>query len=154
MSLRRGPLQAQTLTHPRRKSEAELEIKPREYAMIGPATTGGMMSANRDEKGRFGLGNTANPGGKTHMHHTFTWRCRSAVNETVIDAWIDEVVTRGPHWVRASELLAAYGYGRPSEKLKVEDATMETRLPREILDALLLWRRERDAAAKPAAESH
>lgn len=53
-------------------------------------------------------------------------RCRKAVDELVLAAWENEVRTCGPHWVRCSELLAAYGYGKPKERLEVQ-STVEVR---------------------------
>ena len=44
----------------------------------------------------------------------FRQRARRAVDQHVLAAWEREVAEQGPEWVRCSELLAAYGYGKPS----------------------------------------
>ncbi|MCA2981456.1 MAG: hypothetical protein INH41_05560 [Myxococcaceae bacterium] len=65
------------------------------------------------------------------------------MNELVIEAWETEVRERGPHWLRASELLTAYAYGKPSAF--DEEAEAEgPQAPRELVVAALeaLVRRE------------
>lgn len=62
----------------------------------------------------FEPGKSGNPGGRPKTAQQFRARARAAVDEHVIEAWEDEVTNRGPAWLRASELLAAYGYGKPS----------------------------------------
>lgn len=47
------------------------------------------------------------------MRADFQARARTQVDEHIIDAWAAEVRERGPHWVRCSELLVAYAYGKP-----------------------------------------
>lgn len=58
-------------------------------------------------------GSSPNPGGRAKENEDFLARSRAAVMEHVLDAWIDEVKTRGPGWVKCSELLTAYGFKRP-----------------------------------------
>ncbi len=62
----------------------------------------------------FQPGQSGNPAGRSKVALEFRARARAAVDEHVFEAWEEEVKTRGPSWLRASELLAAYGYGKPS----------------------------------------
>lgn len=50
----------------------------------------------------------------------FQLRCRKIVDEYVVEAWENEVRSEGDYWFRASELLAAYGYGKPAQTTYVE----------------------------------
>lgn len=63
---------------------------------------------------RFKPGQSGNPSGRPKVVEAFRDRARKAVDEHVLERWIREVIEDGPEWVRASELLAAYGYGKPS----------------------------------------
>lgn len=66
----------------------------------------------------FKPGQTGNPGGRPKKLKTLQTRCVRAVNRHVVDAWIQEVITRGDDWVKCSELLAHYAYGKPTQKLE------------------------------------
>jgi hypothetical protein len=97
--------------------------------------------ANRRPDGRFGAGNRANPGGRPKELEEFRKKARSAVDEHVLQAWVDEVqvkprprvtltgtievLERGEHWMKASELLAAYGYGKPAQPVEHSGADGE-----------------------------
>ena len=59
-----------------------------------------------------------NPSGRPKENVEFLARCKSAVDKYVIDAWLVEVEHFGPNWMKASELLAAYGYGKPTQRLE------------------------------------
>lgn len=61
----------------------------------------------------------SNAGGRPKVAAEFRARARTAVDEHVLTAWIAEVVEQGPEWVRCSEMLAAYGYGKPSQGVEV-----------------------------------
>jgi hypothetical protein len=61
-----------------------------------------------------------NPAGRPAVAQAFRERARHAVDEHVLDAWVGELTTRGDQWMRAAEMLAAYGYGKPSESLKLD----------------------------------
>jgi hypothetical protein len=85
--------------------------------------------------GTFKKGQSGNPAGRPKQREEFVNRARKAVDEYVLEAWIEEVMEknrvvgytgkegkveikkkcRGPDWVKASELLAAYGYGKPKQ---------------------------------------
>lgn len=69
----------------------------------------------------FEKGKTGNPRGRPPIKPEFRDRCRRAVDEHVIEAWLNEVATLGEHWVKCSELLANYGYGRPPQPVTGED---------------------------------
>lgn len=62
----------------------------------------------------FAKGVSGNPTGRPKVVEEFRQRARKAVDATVLDAWVREVEQMGDEWVRCSELLAAYGYGKPS----------------------------------------
>lgn len=75
-------------------------------------------SAKKPRGRPFVKGQTGNPGGRPAVNPVFRDRARSAVDQHVLDAWVAEVTPdkegkRGPNWVKCSELLAAYGYGKP-----------------------------------------
>lgn len=59
-------------------------------------------------------GKSGNPGGMHATNPLFRERARKAVDDLVLKAWIEEVEKRGKEWAKCSELLAAYGYGKPS----------------------------------------
>ena len=77
-------------------------------------TTASLAPENRDETGRFRSGASGNPGGRPKVAREFRQRAAAVVDAHVVAAWESEVIERGPHWVRCSELLAAYGYGKPT----------------------------------------
>jgi hypothetical protein len=62
-----------------------------------------------------------NAGGRPKVPSEFKRRCSDFTDEHVVAAWEQEVMQRGENWVRASELLAAYGKGKPTQP--VEDVT-------------------------------
>lgn len=70
-------------------------------------------SAQKGKQG-FTKGVSGNPGGRPKENEMFRERAKKAVDEHVLQAWVDEVVTRGDAWCKCSELLAAYGYGKPA----------------------------------------
>jgi len=77
------------------------------------------MPDNRSKSGKkanatsFKPGQSGNPGGRPKLRELVRERSAKAVDEHVVEAWIQEVVTRGDDWVKCSELLAAYGIGKP-----------------------------------------
>jgi hypothetical protein len=50
----------------------------------------------------------------------FRARARKAVDDLVLTKWMNEVYTGGREWVRCSELLASYGYGKPTQTHDVD----------------------------------
>ncbi len=76
----------------------------------------------------FVKGKSGNPNGRPKVNEEFRRKAREAVDEHVLQAWIDEVtgtvtdagvLVRGKEWIRASENLAAYGYGKPAQSVDV-----------------------------------
>ena len=65
----------------------------------------------------FEKGNKGGPG-RSKIDQDFRARARKAVDEHVLSAWIAEVEAQGKEWVKCSELLAAYGYGKPSQPVE------------------------------------
>jgi hypothetical protein len=68
----------------------------------------------------FQKGQSGNPGGRAKENPAFKARCRAAVDAECVQRWIDEVRDGGEQWVKCSELLAAYGYGKPSQTLEID----------------------------------
>lgn len=66
----------------------------------------------------FKPGQTGNPGGRPRRKKTLESRCIKAVNRHVVDEWIREVKERGPNWVKCSELLVHYAYGKPKQSIE------------------------------------
>ena len=50
----------------------------------------------------------------------FQSRARLAADGLALPAWEAEVVEHGKDWLRASELLAAYGYGKPPQTIDLK----------------------------------
>lgn len=65
----------------------------------------------------FKAGNKGGPG-RPPVPAEFKKRCSDFTDATVVPAWVEEVETRGPNWMKAAELLAAYGKGKPSQPLE------------------------------------
>lgn len=79
-------------------------------------------------------GPSPNPGGRPRIAEELKIRALKAVDDHVLDAWIDEVQVktrtrltmagpveveeRGENWVKCSELLAAYGLGKPAQPVE------------------------------------
>ena len=94
-------------------------------------------------------GKSGNPGGRPKIVEGLRQRALKAVDETVLDAWIDEcrvrerhvmgalVECRGPDWVRCSQLLAEYGMGKPVQPVESK-IDVEVRGAREMSREQLL----------------
>lgn len=109
---------------------------------------------------RFKKGRSGNPTGRPKVAEEFRARARKAVDEKVLQAWIDEleikertvitpagsfeIMSRGKEWMRASENLAAYGYGKPTQPVvnlnpeQMSDAELRTAL----LGLVEQWKQE------------
>ena len=67
----------------------------------------------------FEKGNKASVGhGRPKVVKEFRLKCRAVVDELVVQKWIDEVRRGGDDWVKCSELLANYGYGKPTQPIE------------------------------------
>jgi len=64
-----------------------------------------------------------NPGGvgRKALPVEFRTRCKGLVDNHVLDAWENEIVSRGDQWVRCSELAAGYAYGKPAQPVTGAD---------------------------------
>ncbi len=74
----------------------------------------------------FAKGNCANPGGRPKLAEELRKKALKAVEDHVIDFWIEQVTTRSDDAVKCSELLAAYGLGKPPQRLEHAGADGET----------------------------
>jgi hypothetical protein len=82
-------------------------------------------------------------GGRPKIAEEFKLTCRRIVDEHVIEAWRNEVVSLGEHWVKCSELLAAYGYGRPVQHVEVRPEEMpDAELKKAVLEIAEQWKQE------------
>lgn len=77
-------------------------------------------------------GVSGNPAGRAKVDVEFRLKCRAKVDEKVFARWVKEIEEEGPNWLRCSELLAAYGYGKPTAEVKF---THEKARPLEGVDA-------------------
>lgn len=59
--------------------------------------------------------------GRPKVPSEFKEKCKAFTDSTVLPAWQQEVAERGEHWMKAAELLAAYGHGRPHQAITGED---------------------------------
>lgn len=66
----------------------------------------------------FRAGKSGNPAGRPKKREELQAKCTRVVDDVVVDAWIQEVQLRGDDWVECSKLLAAYGYGKPTQKIE------------------------------------
>lgn len=67
----------------------------------------------------FVKGRSGNPGGRIRLPEEFKARAKSIVDKHVISYWEREVTCGGPNAMKASELLSAYAYGKPSQAVEV-----------------------------------
>lgn len=90
--------------------------------MFSPVTPpDSAASSSKAAPGRpFVKGQSGNPKGRAKVDLIFRQKCRDVSDELVFDAWKKEVAERGDHWMEASKMLTAYGYGKPTERHEVE----------------------------------
>lgn len=76
----------------------------------------------RDAGGTFATGTKrpSNEGGPKFGQAVFKASARQVVDAHVINAWSNEIVTKGPQWIKASELVTAYAYGKPKQSVELE----------------------------------
>lgn len=98
-----------------------------------PAQNSGVTVAKAPPAGRpFRAGTSGNPGGRPKEFPEFRKRAREAVDEHVLDGWIEAVKTKGDGWLKASELLVAYAYGKPTQTVEMVDPLRPARNPSEV----------------------
>lgn len=97
-------------------------------------------AAPRKVVGRpFKKGESGNPAGLPKANLDFRERCRRAVDEHVIERWIKEIENNGDNWPEAAKQLAAYGYGKPTERHELTGSDGAPLIPLtrdEVLNAL------------------
>ena len=81
----------------------------------------------RNENGTFAEGNSG--GGRPKGLKELRIRARDVVDRHVIAAWESEIINRGDNWVKCSELVTAYGYGKPPSAPEDHDAAKEVFQP-------------------------
>ncbi len=64
----------------------------------------------------FKKGNKASPG-RPVIPVEFKEKCRDFTDSVVFEKWKAEVTSDGVNWMRAAEMLAAYGYGKPHQSV-------------------------------------
>ncbi len=85
----------------------------------------GKQAPARRPDGTLLPGGTANPGGRPKAGVAFREEAQKAVRVgeaeglLIIRAWVKEVQTGGEDWAKASELLAAYAFGKPPQGLEL-----------------------------------
>lgn len=106
--------------------------------------TGNNSESKPAKRGGFQKGKSGNPSGRPKVVEEFRERARKAVDEHVLQRWVDEVVNGGEYWMRASEMLAAYGYGKPPSAPEDNDALRDSgaRVPLTREEALAIARGE------------
>lgn len=85
---------------------------------VGKAKTGNSSRAVPKGLTPWTKGKSGNPSGRPKIREDLKARCIRLVDDLVIDSWVKEVQALGPEWVRCSELLAAYGYGKPAQMVE------------------------------------
>jgi len=71
-------------------------------------------------------GVSGNPNGRSIVAERFRQLCRDHA-PGIVKRWLREVDESGPDWVKCSELLAAYGFGKPSQQTDINiTATSKT----------------------------
>ncbi len=67
----------------------------------------------------FVKGKSGNASGRPRVVEEFKLRARRVVDKHVIQYWEREIANEGPNAMKASELLSAYAYGKPSQAVEV-----------------------------------
>ena len=92
-------------------------------------------------------GQSGNPRGQPKKRLELKARCAKVVDELIVDAWIAEIRDHEKDWVECSKLLAAYGYGKPAQRIEVaQEPEQEIDLHRLTSDELRTMDRLLDKA--------
>lgn len=67
---------------------------------------------------KYEKGQSGNPGGRPKIPDEFKEKCRE-FSSTVFEKWKTEVTNGGENWMKAAELIVAYGHGRPAQGVEV-----------------------------------
>lgn len=102
---------------------------------------------------RWQKGVSGNPGGRKKRAAHLLERALDAVDQHVLDAWIDEIpmrqrtimtgggpypmMCRGPDWVQCSKLLAAYALGKPVQMVETRVVEPEKMSDEELRKAAI-----------------
>lgn len=73
----------------------------------------------------FPKGVSGNPSGRPKLAAEFRDDCR-AILPKALERWKEEIKSKGPDWLRASELVAAYAVGKPTQRVEVDDISAMT----------------------------
>jgi hypothetical protein len=74
----------------------------------------------------FKPGVSGNPSGRPKVCAEFKDKARKIADERVIQFWEREIANEGPNAMKASELLAAYAYGKPTQAVDVSGEMTNT----------------------------
>lgn len=66
----------------------------------------------------FKKGQSGNPNGRPKVAEEFREGCRRILDAKVLKRWEREIDEDGPDWVKASELIAGYAVGKPSQAVE------------------------------------
>jgi hypothetical protein len=92
---------------------------------------------NKGKRGTWKPGESGNPNGRPKASYVLKNKCQRVVDQYVVEAWEEEVKNKGPYWVRCSELLTAYAYGKPiAEEAEREPPTVTVTLTTEKAEEL------------------
>ena len=72
-------------------------------------------------------GVSGNPAGRAKVDVEFRMRARRLIDEKGFQRLVTEIESDGPRWFEAVKLLAAYGYGAPTQSVEIatKDATVD-----------------------------
>ncbi len=77
-----------------------------------------MSTVRRKEDGKWAAGKSANPGGRPKIISEIRERCQNFMDSEGWDKLFGIARGQGQLSLKAIELIAAYGYGRPPKKLE------------------------------------
>ncbi|MFT3842129.1 MAG: hypothetical protein QM723_34380 [Myxococcaceae bacterium] len=97
------------------------------------------MSGTKANSTSFKPGQVANPGGRPKGIKELRAKCREVTQE-VVEFWVatmNNLKAKGADRLRASENIMAYGWGRPLQKIEVDDERPQSTNARDLLIARL-----------------